>query len=352
MVVERRDAPRAGVRCYAHSWNDQEETVSEESTPKPKKAPAKKPAAKKAPAAKASTTKAAAAAAAVEEAVTEAAPAKKSTKERVFTPTAEAKSKATSKRVIALILWAVAIGLEAFAIFWIMRPPFDELVANQGFPQNRWYMLLGAIAVIAILAIVGSLLWKQANRLDPASEKEKFRFFVQNQLGAIIALIAFLPLIIVIYTNKDMDSKQKNIAGAVGIVAALAAVLVGIDFKPFSQEQAAVEAQVVAQLTGEDVVFWTQGGKVMHLCEGVSDLANSASIEQTSTAEALDAGKEGITLKISQELSQCGLPEPENVDEIVDWVREARAEAATGTTDTSDDEADVDDENESEEVDE
>ena len=34
--------------------------------------------------------------------------------------------------------------------------------------------------------------------------------------------------------------------------------------------------------------------------------------------------KEGITLKITQELQQCGLEVPSNVDEITDWVRKAR----------------------------
>lgn len=248
---------------------------------------------------------------------------------RVFTPTAEAKSSATSKRVIALVLWAIAIAAEAVAIFWLLRPPFDELVEAGGFPQWRWYTLLGGLVVIGILSIVGSQLWKKANRLDPASEKEPFRFFVQNQLGAIIALIAFVPLIIMIFMNKDMNAKQKNTAGVVGIVVALAAVFLGIDFKPMSQEQAAVESQVVTELTGEDKVFYTDGGAVMHLCEGVSDLADSATILDGTTADALDAGKEGITLKIGQELNQCGLPTPENVDEIVEWVRDAREKAAT-----------------------
>lgn len=242
----------------------------------------------------------------------------------VFKPTAEAKSKATQKRIIALGLWFVAIALEVVAIIWVLRPPFEELVENQGFPQSRWWMLMAFIAVIGALSIVGSLLWKKANRLDPASEKEKFRFFVQNQLGAIIAIIAFVPLIVVIYLNKDMDSKQKNLAGAVGIVVAVVAVFVGIDFKPLSQEQAAVESQVVTELTGEDRVWWTPSGGVMHLCEGVSDLADSEQIIDGTTAEAFAAGKDGITLKIDQELTQCGFETPDNIDEIVEWVREAR----------------------------
>ena len=246
----------------------------------------------------------------------------------VFTPTPEAKAQSTQKRIIALVLWVVAIALEAVAIFWLLRPPFDELAANHGFPQWRWWTLLGFIVVIGVLSVIGSQLWKQANRLDPASSKEPVRFFLQNQLGAIIALIAFLPLIILIFLNKDMDSKQKGIAGGVGIAVALAAVLLGVDFKPLSQEQAAVESQVVTQLVGQDLVWWSAGGGVMHLCKDVSDLKNvKTEVAGGTTAEAFAAGKTGITLEIQQELGQCGLPTPENIADIVTWVRQARGVA-------------------------
>ena len=244
----------------------------------------------------------------------------------VFTPTPEAKAQSTRLRIIALVLWVVAIALEAVAIFWLLRPPFDELVANQGFPQWRWWTLIGFLVVIGVLAVIGSQLWKQANRLDPASLKEPVRFFVQNQLGAIIAIIAFLPLIILIFLNQDMDAKQKGIAGGVGIAVALAATLLGVDFKPLSQEQAAVESQVVTQLVGKDLVWWSAGGKVVHLCQGVSDLANSKTqISSGPIRDAFAAGKEGITLELRTELNQCGLAVPANLPEIQDWVRAARA---------------------------
>ncbi|MCL1838517.1 MAG: hypothetical protein FWG47_04270 [Propionibacteriaceae bacterium] len=249
--------------------------------------------------------------------------------EPVFTPTPEAKASATTNRIIAIVMWVVAIGLEAFAIFWVLRPSFDELAAAQGFPQWRFYLLIGLLVVIAALAIIGSQLWKKANHLDPASSKEPVRFFVQNQLGAIIAIIAFVPLIILIFLNKDMDGTQKGIAGGIGIVLALAATFFGIDFTPLSQEQAAVESQVVTQLVGEDKVFWTPGGNVMHLCENVSDFSRSTEILSGTTADAFAAGKTGITLNLRQELgaNQCNLPTPDNIDEIEAWVREARAAA-------------------------
>lgn len=242
-----------------------------------------------------------------------------------FDPMPEAKAQAKSKRVIALVLWAVAIILELVAIFWLLRPSFDELVASQGFPQWRWWTLIGFIVVIGALAIFGSLLWKQANRLDPASRKEPVKFFIQNQLGAFIALLAFLPLIVMIFMNKDMDAKQKNIAGGAAVVVAIIATVVGIDFQPLSKEQVAVESQVVKQLVGQDLVWWSAGGGVVHLCENVSDLANvTTAISSGTIAEAFAAGKKGITLELDQELDQCGFPEPANISEITQWVRAAR----------------------------
>lgn len=246
-------------------------------------------------------------------------------KESSFEPTPQAMAKAKTKRLTALCLWATAIILELVAIFWLLRPPFDELVAAQGFPQWRWWTLIGFLVAIGILAIVGSLLWKQANRLDPASRKEPVKFFIQNQLGAFIALLAFLPLIAMIFLNKDMDAKQKNIAGGAAVVVAILAVVMGIDFQPLSKEQVAVESQVVRQLVGQDLVWWSAGGGVVHLCQGASDLANvTTEVSSGPIADALAAGKKGITLELAQEINQCGFPEPGNIADIVQWVRTAR----------------------------
>lgn len=252
--------------------------------------------------------------------------AKKTVEDKpIFDATPEAKAGARSKRIIALCLWAVAIALELVAIFWLLRPPFDELVAAQGFPQWRWWTLIGFVVVIGALAIFGSLLWKQANRLDPASRKEPVKFFIQNQLGAFIALVAFLPLIAMIFLNKDMDAKQKNIAGGAAIAVAVLATVMGIDFKPLSKEQLAVESQVVTQLVGQDLVWWTAGGGVVHLCQGASDIVNATTAISSGTiADSFAAGKKGITLELASELRQCGFSEPANLPDITQWVRTAR----------------------------
>jgi hypothetical protein len=239
-----------------------------------------------------------------------------------WTPSTEAKGKATGLRVFAWILWLLAIGIEAAEILWVLKQD----------PVNMTYLIAG-IVLIAILASVGSVLWKKANRADPASRSEPIRFFVQNQLGAIMTMLAFLPLIIMIFLNKDMDSKQKGIAGGIAVVLGLIAVLVfGVDYNPFSVEDYTAQnltcAQLpadtpadevatcntdvatVTQLTGKDQVTWTKSGDVYHLCEAASDVnleSEDNTIYTGTVADAITEGKDRLTLKVDQEIEQCGL---------------------------------------------
>jgi len=222
----------------------------------------------------------------------ESTPASKAeeARESNWKPTPEAKSKAIGFRVIAGVLWLLAIGTEAFAIFWVLRQNPVNLI-----------LLIVLLVVIGGLAVGGSLLWKQANRLDPASRTDKFRFFVQNQLGAIITIIAFLPLIIMIFLNKDMDGKQKGIAGAIGIVLLLVAGYFGTSINPPSTEQYTAETEQVVEITGQNLVFWTKSGNVFHLCQDASAV-NLDSADNTiysgTVAEAHAAGKPRLTLQV------------------------------------------------------
>lgn len=232
----------------------------------------------------------------------ESTPESKKPTKSDWKPTPEAKSKATTYRIIALVLWALAIAGEVFAIFWILRQDPINMI-----------LLIAAIVVIGILAIVGNQLWKQSNRLDPASESEPVRFFIQNQLGAIIAIVAFLPLIILILMNKDMDTKQKGIATAVGVVALAVAAISGVTLNPPSVEQYTAETDYVMSITGQNLVYWTKAGNVYHLCQGASDLQREAAdmtIYSGTVADAHAAGKDRLTLKVDEEIKQCGLTAP------------------------------------------
>lgn len=168
-------------------------------------------------------------------------------------PDEKSKAKAKQLRIIAMVSWLVAIVGEVFAIFLLQKPPVNTMV------------LIGLIVGIMVLAIAGSLLWKKANRLDPAKKKEKFKFFVQNQLGLIMSILAFLPLIILIFTNKDMDKNQKGLVGGIAVVALVIAGYFGIDFNPPSVEEYTEQTQEVVELTGQDYVYWTKSGTRYHL---------------------------------------------------------------------------------------
>jgi len=172
-----------------------------------------------------------------------------------FKPTAESKSKATRLRVISAILWLLAIGAQVVAISLLFRQPINMM------------LIIILIVIDLALAITGSILWKKSNRLDPASEKNKFLFFMQSQLGLVVAIIAFLPLVIFILTNKNLDAKQKGILGGIAGLALIIAGVTGIDFNPPSVEQYTEQTQRVEELTGKNEVYWTKSGTKYHIYE-------------------------------------------------------------------------------------
>jgi uncharacterized membrane protein len=253
------------------------------------------------------------------------------------------KSAATRLRLFAAISWIIAIGTEIFGVVMLRQHKFDH---------GNLPLLIGILVVIAIFAIAGSLMWKQANKHDPASKADAARFFFQNQLGAIITIIAFLPLIVLIFMDKDMDPKNKKIAGGVGVVLAAVATLIGVDFNPPSTEQytqdmnkcaaeirasqpttdcspeVAEQAKAIAADTktvtdatksaanpnGIDTVYWIapeNGAKkattphVFHICQGVSPLRGKQ-VNSGSVTQAYAENATRITKQIPMEQKQCG----------------------------------------------
>jgi len=189
----------------------------------------------------------------------------------------ETKAKAKTFRILAILAWIVAIAFQAGAIYLLQKTPIN----------TTW--LIGLIVADLIFAVTGSLLWKKANRFDPASEKEKVKFFIQNQLGAIISVIAFLPLVILIFTNKNMKGNQKAVLGAVAVVALVIAGIVGIDFDPVSIEQYAEQtAEVQALNNGVNYVYWTKSGSSYHLYSDCSyiNTARTTEIYEGTVADA------------------------------------------------------------------
>ena len=262
---------------------------------------------------------------------------------REWRATHDQKSAAKRLRIFAAISWIVAIGTEITGIVLLRQHKFD---------QGNLPLLIGILVVIAVFAIAGSLMWKAANKHDPASKSEPFKFFVQNQLGAIITLIAFLPLVVLIFLDKDMDPKNKRIAGGIGAVLAVVATVIGVSYNPPSVEQytedmnacaaqikanqpttacspevaaqakdIARDSDAVAEATkdaahpaGQDVVYWIapENGAnrsttphVFHICEAVSPLRGK-SVNHGSVTQAYAENATRITKQIPMEQRQCG----------------------------------------------
>ncbi len=204
---------------------------------------------------------------------------------KVFEASPEAKGKAKQLRLFAFLAWIIAIGGQIFAIIKLIH---DETLV--------W--LIVVIVAILILSITGSMLWKKANRLDPASEKNKFKFFVQNQLGAIMGVLAFLPMVILIFMNKDVDGKTKGIAGSIAVVAMLIAGISGIDFAPPSVEKYTKEineqTSIVKDLNFDnDNVYWTKAGNKYHIFEDCQHIKGRDVINNGTVKESWE--KKGIS---------------------------------------------------------
>jgi len=257
--------------------------------------------------------------------------------------TQDQKSAAQRLRIFASLAWIAAICGEIAGIVLLYKHKFDH---------GNLPLLIGILVGIAILAIAGNFMWKASNKYDPARESEPIKFFIQNQLGAIVTLIAFLPLIVLIFMDKDMDPKNKKVAGGVGVVLAVVAALIGVSFKPPSVEQytqdmnscasqikagqpttacspevaaqaqdVANDSRTVAEATkdashpsGQDVVYWIApeaGAKtsatphVFHLCADVSPLRGKT-VNHGSVADAYAQNASRITKQIAMEQKQCG----------------------------------------------
>jgi hypothetical protein len=152
--------------------------------------------------------------------------------------------------------------------------------------------------------------------------------------------------------DKDMDPKNKKIAGGIGVLLAAGATLIGIDWNPPSVEQytkdmntcaeqiksgqpttacspevadqakdIARDSKTVADATkdpahpaGQDVVYWIapENGAaksatphVFHLCEGVSPLRGKT-VNRGSVTQAYSENATRITKQIPMEQKQCG----------------------------------------------
>ncbi len=194
---------------------------------------------------------------------------------------------ATGLRIGAIVLWLLAIGCEVLAILALMKD-FAIRFTNNG-STNTTITLIIFIVLDLIFAVIAAQLWKKANHIDPPSERNKFLFYLQSELGVIMACICFIPLIVVLLKNDKLDKKTKTIVTAVAAAALLITGLASADYNPISAEQKAEAEQTIT----EDV-YWTPFGHKYHLDQDCGAIKNSTTLYVGSVTEGIESGRTSI----------------------------------------------------------
>ena len=204
-----------------------------------------------------------------------AAPAKKERKVKEAAPVGNAKN----LRIGAVVLWVLAVVMEVLALMVVLGK------VNLKFMPTL-YQLIAFLVLDLAFVIIGAQLWKKANHIDPVSEAKKFKFWLWNNMGVVVCVVAFVPIIILMLTNKNLDKKTKTIATVVAIIALLIGGVCSYDFNPVSEEQQQAAINAVA---GD--VFWSPFGKVYHTHDDCQALNQSDTLTYGTVEQAIAAGR-------------------------------------------------------------
>ena len=190
--------------------------------------------------------------------------------------------RATTKRWIAVILWLIAIIFEGI---WILR--LMDVITWFSWLEVKYFLLI-CIALDLIFFIIGSLVWKKANHIDPISEKNKLKFWSWNNLGTILSILAFLPMIIVVLMSKNLDKNTKKLVWWVAVAALAIAWLASYDYNPVSSEQLLRAEQEVLQVSPTGKVYWAPYSKKYHVDPDCPAFSNSETVYEWTVRDAYE----------------------------------------------------------------
>ncbi|MBR4769063.1 MAG: hypothetical protein IK088_08815 [Lachnospiraceae bacterium] len=216
-------------------------------------------------------------------------------------------------RIFAVVFWVLALACEVFAVlFFTHKVEFSFTTENPGW-MISW---IAALVLDLVFLIIGSSLWKKANHMDPASKKNKVRFFLHNNLGVIVAAFAFIPFIILALLDKNADKKSKLIAVIVAAVALVTGGLVSVDWNPISQEE-------MLEAAGVDTVYWTASGTVFHAYEDCPHLNHSAELFTGTSTTAIEQKKTRLCKTCE---NRAAKEAEEGVESVKDAIEDAKGE--------------------------
>lgn len=184
-------------------------------------------------------------------------------------------------RIGAVALWLLAIVCEFVALGTITESVIIPFLTS----VPPLYQGLAFLAIDLILVIIGAQLWKKANHIKPASEKNAVIFWLWNNMGVIVCAVAFLPFVVLLLKNEKADQKTKTVGTVAAIIALLIAGVASYDFNPISAEQ-------VEQYTNS-TVYWTEYGSRLHTHNDCQALSRTApeNLHSGTISEAEAAGR-------------------------------------------------------------
>lgn len=182
-------------------------------------------------------------------------------------------------RAGAIILWVVALVFEVLALMVLIGKVNLKFIPSL-------YQIIAFLVLDLVCVIVGSQLWKKANHIKPASEKNKFTFWLWNNMGLIVCAVAFIPFVIITLANKNADKMTKAIATVVAVIALLIGGLASYDWNPVSEEQQQAAISAIS-----DDVYWSPFGKVYHTHEDCSSLNQTDTLTYGTVEEAIAANR-------------------------------------------------------------
>lgn len=189
-------------------------------------------------------------------------------------------------RILAVLLWILGLACEVVGILTLLGKiePFFDYVT----------FIIVALVLDAVFVLIGSYLWRRANRIDPPSEKNKVEFFIKMQLGAIVSVIAFLPILIFLLSDKKLDKKAKTWVSILAAVLLLLVTGLSADWNPISLEDLE-QMQVNAEESdfGSGNVKWSVNSKVYHTWEECGALHRifDNNLREGTVKDAFEAGK-------------------------------------------------------------
>ena len=245
-----------------------------------------------------------------------------------FVPTEEAKAQAGKFRMYGILLWVLAVVAEIAAMVILFKKD-PEIALTTG----KRILLIVILLIDLVLLIVGSMYWKRANRFDPASKQNTLKFFFQNQMGVVAAVVAFLPVVILSFIKKEY------LVGAIAALFMVGGGLASADYNPPSVEEYSQQSTYVKELMGSDHVYGTKSGTKYHLYNDCQYLKSDRTTEIfEGTVAGLYANNSRIKPEMSSLCSACekrAAKEKGWTDEQLQQAKEEAIKAVQNTENTN-----------------